>query len=287
MTSPAVPRRPLGTAEVLDGAVRIVRRNPRAAFGFALPIAFVQAILVALLVAATRSDPGLGTLTGLLRLTVLPLFAGTVLSGLLGPVVVSDALGAPVPAGGAWRRARGVRGLLLLVVLGVGVAVVESLGLVLAVVGGVWLWGVWAVVGPAMSVEGLGPVAALRRSFRLARRCFWRTWGVRALGWLLTYVLALLVTLPFSSLAAYLGSVGLDQTTGDITHPALFVTLLAVGQLLSAVLVAPISAAIDGLLYLDLRTRVEGLDIVLAGPRPEPEPAPATGSASPAAVPAW
>ena len=266
MTSPAVPRRPLGAAEVLDGAVRIVRRNPRAAFGFALPIAFVQAVLVALVLLGAYTTPALSAGSQLLRLLIAS-SAGTVLGGLLAPVVVSDALGEPIGPAEAWRRVRTVRGVLLLVVLGVGVAVIESVGLVLAVVGGVWLWGVWAVVGPAMAIERLGPIAAIKRSFRLARRCFWRAWGVRALGWVLTYVLTLLVNLPFASIAAYVGKISYGQTTGDIVHPTVFVTLIALGQLISVALVAPIAAAIDGLIYVDLRVRVEGLDIVLAAPK--------------------
>ena len=66
------------------------------------------------------------------------------------------------------------------------VAVAEEAGLVALVVGGVWLWGVWAVAAPALLLEGVGPVRALRRSAQLVRGRFWRTWGVRALGWVLT-----------------------------------------------------------------------------------------------------
>ncbi|MBE7190021.1 hypothetical protein [Jatrophihabitans endophyticus] len=281
MTAPAVPLRPLGVAEVLDGAVRLVRRNPRAAFGFALPVAVVQAALVAVVLTTTYSAPALSTVSELLRLLV-SLSAGTVLAGLFAPVVVSDVLGRPIPAGEAWRRSRGARGVLLLVVLGVVVALAETLGLVLALVGGIWLWGAWAVAGPALTVEGLGPVAAVRRSFRLTSPRFWRVWGVRALGSVVTEVLGLLVTLPFSALAAYVGSVGFGQSTGDITHPALFVTLTALGQLLAVALVAPIGASIDGLIYVDLRMRVEGLDLVVAAPSSPPSPAPA-----PMPVSAW
>lgn len=280
MTSPALPRRPLGAAEVLDGAVRIVRRNPRAAFGFALPVAFVQALLGALVVLGTYSSSDLGTVSQLLRLLVSA-SAGAVLSGLIAPVVVADSLGSPISAGEAWRRARTSKGLLLLVVLGLGVGLVESLGLVLALVGGAWLWGVWAVAGPAMTVERLGVFAAVKRSYRLASRCFWRAWGVRALGWVVAEVLALLIDLPFASFAAYLGRVGFGASTGDITHPAVYVTVVALGQLLSVALVAPITAAVDAIIYVDLRMRVEGLDIVLAAP-----PAPSAPRV-PVAGPAW
>lgn len=269
----AVALRPLGAAEVLDGAVRIVRRNPRAAFGFALPIAVAQAVLGALVLVASNDAPALGTVANLLRL-VVSVSAGTVLSGLLAPVVLSDALGTPITPGEAWRRARGASGVLLLIVLGVGVALVETVGLVLAVVGGIWLWGVWSVVGPAMAVERIGVLTAVRRSYRLAGRAFWRAWGVRALGWVVAEVLGLLIVLPVEAVAAYVGQISFGRTTGDLVHPALFITIITLGQLLSFALVAPFSAAVDGLIYFDLRMRVEGLDLVIAADR-SPSPVPA------------
>ena len=68
---------------------------------------------------------------------------------------------------------------------------------------GVWLWGVWAVAAPAMMVEGIGAVAgvcAARRSWCAA--AFWRTWGIRALGWLVAAVLGAFVPIAVHVLAS-------------------------------------------------------------------------------------
>jgi len=59
------------------------------------------------------------------------------------------------------------------------------------------------VAAPALSLERIGVRAALGRSRALVNRSFWRVWGIRALGWLLVYVLTQLITLPFQLLALH------------------------------------------------------------------------------------
>jgi hypothetical protein len=149
------------------------------------------------------------------------------------------------------------------------VAVAQEAGVVALVVGGVWLWGVWAVAAPALVLERTGVVGALRRSSRLVRTAFWRTIGIRSLRWVLTGVLGLFVTLPFELLADYLTGTGVvDAATDGTSQPALYVTILCIGRLLAVALMSPISAAVDVLIYTDLRMRAEGMDIVLALPQP-------------------
>jgi hypothetical protein len=49
----------------------------------------------------------------------------------------------------------------------------------------------------------------------------------------------------------------------DSAVPASYVLITALGSVLSLTITAPVRAAIDALLYVDLRMRKEGLDIVL------------------------
>jgi hypothetical protein len=278
MTHPRpAPIRPLGVAEILDGAVRLLRDNARAALTITVPFAVARAALAALLqYAAIRATTGqaLTVIGGLLLGVVL----GTVLTGLLAPLFSSALLGGRMTAGQAVRRVGG-RAAWRLVVLAVLVTVAEGAGLVAFGAGGVFLWGVWAVAAPALVLERTTVRAALSRSRRLVEGTFWRVWGIRALGWVLTTVLGFFVALPFELLAAYVSGAKLLDPTGGVTHPAVYVTIVAVGSLLSGAIVTPISSAVDVLLYTDLRMRKEGMDIVLALP---PRPAPAGQS-----VTAW
>jgi hypothetical protein len=271
--------RPLGVAEILDGAVRGVRRNLRAVLTIAAPYAVVRAVCTALLQLGLSGSAS----TSLLQIMDVTLVGGllnVVLAAVLAPIFTDELLGRAVTARQAVARIGRRWGWLVL--LAIIVAVGETAGLVLAVVGGVWLWGVWAVVGPVLAVERTTAVGALGRSVHLVSGNFWRAWGVRALGWLLTTVLGLLVTVPFEVLAGLVSDFNpFDTTNGTPAYPALFVWITAAGGLVSALLVAPIGAAIDSLLYVDLRMRREGLDIVLNLP-PDPLAVP-----PPSAVSAW
>jgi hypothetical protein len=265
MTRPRpAPIRPLGVAEILDGAVRLVRRNARAVLTISVPFAVVRAGMVAVLRYAALQSSGASTLV-LLGGLLVAAAVGTVLTGMLAPLFSSDLLGLPLSAGESVRRVG--RKVWPLCVLALIVTVVEGAGLVALGVGGIWLWGAWAVAAPALVLERTGVRAALGRSQRLVARTFWRVWGVRALGWVLTSVLGLFVTLPFQALAAYLTDSNPFDASGAVSDAGLYVAILAVGSLVSAALLAPITAAVDVLLYTDLRMRKEGMDIVLALPR--------------------
>jgi hypothetical protein len=52
-------------------------------------------------------------------------------------------------------------------------------------------------------------------------------------------------------------------TSSASGSPAVYVLIISVGSVLSATLTEPVRAGIDALLYVDLRMRREGLDIVL------------------------
>lgn len=261
---PTAALRPLGVAELLDGAVRLVRGHLRFAATAALPFAMVRAVLsvVAGRAVSTSTDAELLSLLATAAVTglLVPL-----LTGVLAPLFIADVVGHRIDTRSAWRHGR--RTLPALLVLAIVVAVAQTAGLALFVVGGIWLWGVWAVAAPALVLEGLTPFAALRRSFALVRGRFWGVWGVRALGAVVTGTLGLFVTLPFQVLASRVtGTNPLRVATDGIAHPGLYLTILAVGTLFASVVVLPISAAIDVLLYADVRMRGEGMDIVLSLP---------------------
>jgi hypothetical protein len=273
------PLRPLGVTEILDGAVRLVWRNARAALTVAIPFAVVRAGLGAWLAYATIESKDAVTIATIGAL-LLGIMFGTVVTGLLAPLFSSDLLGPRISARESTRRVG--RRVWALVGLGVVVTIAEGAGVAACGVGGVWLWGVWAVAAPALVLERTGMRAALGRSIALVRGTFWRVWGIRAVGWVLTSVLSVFISLPFQALASYISSTNPFDESPSVSHPALYVTMLAIGGILSAALLQPISAAIDVLIYTDLRMRKEGMDIVLGIPT-VPDVA---GTARPAAA-AW
>jgi hypothetical protein len=266
-----VPLRPLGVGEILDGAFRTVRRHPRATLGVAALAAAIQ-LATSLLVAAGSGRPlfssvriagGLPARTGVSAASLLtvPLGAavGAVVTAMIA-VIASDAvLGRPTGVQVAWSRVRPL--LWRLLVLGVVTTVGSTLGLVLLVVPGVFLWGVWALAVPAMALERTDVRGALRRSWRLAKPDWWRVWGTRALSVLLGALVSGLLSLP----AAFYGAVSLFQSgeSGDIgVGPAVVLTLTSA---VASILVEPFLAAVLALLYIDRRMRAEGLDVTLAG----------------------
>jgi hypothetical protein len=275
--SSAAPLRPLGLGEVLDGAVRLARRNARSVLVVSVPYAMIATLATALLQYGTINSQDATTLAAVGTLLVSA-GLGAVLTGLLAPLYSSDLLGRPITIGDSLRRVGG-RGATLFV-LGLLITISEGAGLVACVVGGVWLWGIWAVAAPAFALERVGIRAALGRSRTLVRGTFWRVWGIRALGWFLVYVVTQLIVLPFQALALGVSGVDVLDTNPQTSHAALYVAILSAGQLIASAVLAPVASAVDVLLYTDLRMRREGMDIVLNLPL---DPLPA----GPSAVSAW
>ena len=278
-----VPLRPLGVGDILDGSIQIIRRNPRVMLGVAAIVAVIQATITGVVQfllyrqldqarfasadgggsPAAVLDP-LGRGLGLVfsSLMVATLF-GAIVTGVLAPAITEDVLGRTLGLGETWNRARAR--IWPLLGLAAFTTVLETLGLIPCLVLGLWLWGRWAVAVPALMVEGNSIRGALGRSRQLVNGSFWRVWGIRALGFFLVAFISQLVTLPFAVLGAVIGGGTISDLFGPGSSGVPVVLLLATsaGSIVSLTLTAPIKAAIDALLYVDLRMRKEGLDLVL------------------------
>jgi hypothetical protein len=274
-----VPLRPLSVTDILDGSFRVVRRNPRATLGLAAIIAVIQAVCLVLFQLAlynsdgqpndvsatgdqfstgvTSSGPPVAQLSAVFSVIVLSSLLGSILAGMLTAVVTEDVLGVRITLGQAWDRAR--RRIWALVGLSVVTTVLEVLGLIPFLTVGIWLWGIWAVAVPAMMVEGTGIRRSLGRSKQLVHAMFWRVWGIRALGTLLVVVISGVITVPFQVAGIVIDGTSIEPGTIPVT----LIVLSAIGSILSITVTAPVRAAIDSLLYVDLRMRKEGLDLVL------------------------
>ena len=204
-----------------------------------------------------------------------------VLAGML-VVVVSDAvLGRRITMRETWTRIRPrlwpLLGLTLLlaglalvavaVVIGIVVLAAVTVGTALAVILGVLL-GLGLLVGvlflgvrlmmasPALVLEDIGPIHAIKRSWALTRHAFWRLLGISILATLVAGTISAVVGVPGSLL----------NLGGYSTDGAASVLLLIGGQLWAAIVsaaVAPFVTGTTGLLYIDQRMRKEGLDVTL------------------------
>ena len=197
-------------------------------------------------------------------------------------MVLSHFLGETAGIGATWRatlpRWKSLLGLsALIIVLDIGLfvwCIVPCVGWVsgpplLAYLNVCWL----ALAAPVVALEGTGAAGALRRSWHLARTRFWHIVGVGLFGYVLQWVL---VSAPALLILVAVTAVGLPAMAGLIGSNVVTMTLAA--------LISPVILIAVSLLYLDLRVRHEGLDLVLQAEALAP-PVPLAAVAAPRTLP--
>ncbi|MFD0315365.1 glycerophosphoryl diester phosphodiesterase membrane domain-containing protein [Streptomyces flavalbus] len=228
---------------------------------------------------------------------------GTVIATALLTTVTSRAvLGRPVTTGEAWRDARPqvlkLFGLIILLMLiAVGVTLVGILpgllialaggstaGAALAVLGGLsaaivalWLMIRFSLASPALMLEKQGIRKALARSAKLVRGSWWRVFGIQLLAAIIANIVAAIVVIPFTFLAAALSGDGVGSFldgTGDFGWT--FLIISGIGSVIGSMITLPITAGVTVLLYIDQRIRREALDLELSRAAGVQHPAPGT-----------
>ncbi|WP_329165337.1 hypothetical protein OG709_07545 [Streptomyces sp. NBC_01267] len=211
-----------------------------------------------------------------------------------GTVLQEAVLGRPTTYRAVWRRAwsrvPSVIGALLLsglavlvpvlLVAGVAVGLVFAaasqhntpLAITVGVLGGVallplviWLGVLFGLAPAAVVLERQGPVGALRRSARLVRGAWWRTFGITLLAGVIGAALAYFIQLPFniagmfSSLSVDLGAHHSPSDAQLFSSFLGYTALVLVGQSLSQIFSTTFPQLVTGLLYVDRRIRKENL----------------------------
>jgi hypothetical protein len=118
-----------------------------------------------------------------------------------------------------------------------------------------------SVTLPAVVLERISPIPAIKRSWQLTYGSFWRLFGILALTWIIVTVASEVMTIPFNVVGALIGGGSASPFAAGTSVAALIVG--AIGTILAATVTRPISAGVNVLLYLDLRMRREGLDLAL------------------------
>lgn len=284
-----VPLRPLGVGDILGGAFRAVRYAPSVMLGLTfVALLVVQVVAVAVAFASGDAlstillpfglpgndygDTSLRSSLGFFANELAIIVAGM---GLIYTVVEAVAGRRTSPAAALRHIGRRLGAALALTVL-IAIVLVAVMALVGALIDAVGLpvilllvfFGLPAAlalnvkllfVPCAVSVEQMGPLRAVARSWRLTGGVFWRTLGT----YLLTLVIMWIPTATISgvviTLTAWFFMGDVNLSTGS--PAALAVT--AAGSILSLVLTVPLVTAVQTLLYVDARIRREGYDIVL------------------------
>ncbi|MFC8079948.1 hypothetical protein ACFUN8_30975 [Streptomyces sp. NPDC057307] len=301
-----IPLRPLGVGEILDGAVSTLRAHWRTVLGVTIVVAVISQIGDILVQRYLLPDPvdvdpnaspteALNQAVDAMQSTLLALapslfitIIGTLFTTAVLTVVISrSVLGRGVTLSDAWNEARPrllqLLGLtLLLPVMGAAIVAVGILpglligsgaGVALTMLGGlaaavvvIWLMVSFSLASPALMLERQGIVASMRRSAKLVKGTWWRIFGILLLTMLLTFVVSMIIAVPFSLVAMAVDGEGLSglfsESGPDFGWPFLIIT--GIGTVISTSITLPISAGVSVLLYVDQRIRREALDLELA-----------------------
>lgn len=295
-----IPLRPLSLGDIYDGAFKTIRRSPGATVGAAVLVSSV-AMLIPLLIGglivrladlsvSMTETEDTTAFTGLLNGTqyggsLVQALGLIFVTGIVSLVVASATLGRRISLGEAWQGTRGKRwrllglslslSLMILLMIAVYVAAwfpvvlvsnspwpivawaVVTLPLFLCALIFVWIRVVYLAVPPLM-LEPIGIFRAIGRGWELTRGAFWRTLGISVLTSMITQFAASIIVVPVL-IAGFVAGYAVSGTLGTF----LFLGLMVVGQVLASAFVAPFSAGVTSLQYIDLRMRKEAYDVQL------------------------
>lgn len=284
-----IPLRALRVTEILDGAFKAIRHNPKVVFGVTLPVAGISSLLQTFamlqlfaqleydyLGADFELDSSglyLNLLVVAINLLMIPL-----VTGILTISVSQSTLGRKRTLRDIMRQIKGRKAALvgislvvfllsispvLLPVFGMFLTANASLGtfvltLILTVlatiVGIVYLTTRFLFVTQVVVLERQPAFQAIKRGWLLTRGSFWRILGIYLLASLIASVVSSIVSTPLGFLAGLL--TGVSTTLGSI--------LIGSSTVVTLMITIPFSAAVAAILYIDVRMRREGLDIELA-----------------------
>jgi hypothetical protein len=262
---PQIKLRPMTVADIVDGAFTIIKARPARILGISAILVVPLTLLVAYLeralydvtvsdmfssdpavVAEASEDSAVQQNLLLVMELLLPALALVAVASAIAQLARGWSHGYDTPAGellrGMARKAWPLFASYLLV------HAAEAVGGAACLVGALFVMPLFVVTAPVIGMEDAGPIEAMKRSWKLAGKRYWPVLGVS----LLIGLVAWLLSVALGGLPAVLASVfGLD--IGWL--------LIAVGNVLGAVVTTPFVAAATVLLYLDLRVRLEGIDL--------------------------
>ncbi|MCU1437182.1 MAG: hypothetical protein JWP66_269 [Naasia sp.] len=232
-----------------------------------------------------------GGVLGSLALVAFSFVISAFLQGIVVEIVARASLGVVPTVRAAWQRVKPRLGPLVLWTVLVGVAVfvilliltgVVLIGVALGPVGiavsigvaillglgalALWIWIATklSLVPSVLVLEGGKLRAAISRSWRLTDANFWRTLGAQFLVAAIVNIVAQITTTPISVLGGLAPALIDPNMTGSGVAVLVItqIVIYALATVIGAISVI-VTSTVAALLYLDLRMRKEGLDLVL------------------------
>lgn len=255
---------PLGVIDIADGAFAALRQQPRVIVAITswlvIPLSLFQAWVA-------RDDLGGATFSDLINdptvaqevsESTTPYDAEFVLAQLMAMFVTAVVGVAVARVVGGWFNGVDTGALdalrftarrsPVIVAAFIVIHLAEAIGLVLLVVPGLMIIVLSSLTSPVIAMEEVGPIAAIRRSWELVRRRPGSIFGVIVLLAFVQYGISQAVgTLP-ALVALFVGP--------DRAWP-----LVAASNVLTSIILIPVTTAAMCLTYLDIRFRTEGLDL--------------------------
>ena len=235
---------PKGLGDILSAAFEIYKANASGLITIVaivvVPLTFISAFLSGVVFAPdeiTGRSVAVGLFAGLIGVVIAVIISAVLQAALIrGAAQASIGDAVDIEASYKWGFAR--FGSVLLISILVGLAVLG--GLILLIIPGLILIVMFAVAIPALVVENRKGTEAMGRSWNLVKGHFWHV------------VVVILVAAIIAGVVS-----GIINGIGTAISDNWFVTWVfqAIGQ----VIVAPFSALVAVLLYVDLRARTEAL----------------------------
>jgi Membrane domain of glycerophosphoryl diester phosphodiesterase len=233
----AIPQRDLGA--ILDAAFKIYGANASKLFVIVavvvVPLSLISHLLTGVVFTSrsTRFLIATALVTALITLVTYAILQAALIRG-----ATQATVGDVVDVEASYRWGLRKFGWVLLVSIATGLMVV--IGFILLIVPGVILLTRFTVAIPALVIEDRSGIEAIDRSWHLTKGHFWHVLG--------TVVVAALIAGVVSGIISTIGVVaGTSWFTGWVFG--------SIGE----IIVAPFSALVSIILYLDLRARTEGL----------------------------
>ena len=108
-------------------------------------------------------------------------------------------------------------------------------------------------------LEDVGIFGAIERGHALTKRAFWRIFGIALLTTIITSIAGSMLGAPISLILQSLADGGLSSQYAALS----FSLVNAVSSVVQAAFVAPFTAAVTSLQYVDQRIRKEAFDVEL------------------------
>jgi hypothetical protein len=262
--------RPQSVGELLDAAFAAVRRNFGSLVLCTLVVVVPVAILNTLIAGLTRERAFDFTAPATVTQDEIgPLLAGSVAAQVLSAVAQTlataaclrtlggDLVNAPAAARESLGFAVSRIGPLLWVAALFACALL--VGLLMFLVGAIWLGVLFCLATPAVLFEDARGAEAMRRSWQLVTGHWWHVFAVQLLAFLFGLVVAFV-------LDALVAGVFLADSDAELAN-AVFVTFASIAAYAVAL---PVAAALLTYVYFDLRVRKEGFDHELLAARMRP-----------------